>query len=146
MGPQIIPIEDSKNIVPMKARVKLMETWWKWKKRHVIPMVMREQDFGMWIIQNDEADLYYNNEGPVYTSLLPANNEGMTFSSRYAPTGSQRIPRFLIFYDNGCLSSTSNLKTMPILWRLSQKRTQRKRQIITTPDISVKIAANQPVT
>jgi hypothetical protein len=98
---QIIPIEDSHNIMPMRERVQLMETWWKWKKEHVLPLVMREQGFDMWIIRNNEADLYYNNEGPVFTSLLPANFEGMTYPSQYARTGSQRIPQFLMFHDTG---------------------------------------------
>jgi len=77
---QIIPIEDSKNIMPMRERVKLMQKWWDWKKKHVLPMVMHEQGVDMWIVRNNEADLYYNNEGPVYTLLLPANHEGMTSS------------------------------------------------------------------
>ena len=100
-GGQIVPVEDSAHILPMRERVKLMERWWKWKKEHVLPLVMREQGIAMWIIRNDEADLYYNNEGPVFTSLLPANYEGMTYPSRYAPPGSQRIPQFLIFSDKG---------------------------------------------
>jgi len=98
---QIIPIEDSKNILPLRERVKLTEKWWKWKKNHVLPMVMREQGVDMWIIRDDEADLYYNNQGPVYVSLLPADHQGMAFPSKYAPPGSQRLPRFLMFYDTG---------------------------------------------
>jgi len=98
---QIIPIEDSKNILPLRERVKLTEKWWRWKREHVLPMVMREQGIDMWIIRDDEADLYYNNMGPVYVSLLPANHQGMTYPSRYAPPGSQRLPRFMMFYDRG---------------------------------------------
>lgn len=100
-GYQILPAQDSKRILSMRERVNLMEKWWKWKKKHVLPQVMREQGIDMWIIRNNEADLYYNNEGPVYTSLLPANHEGMTFPSKYVRTGSQRIPKFLMFYDRG---------------------------------------------
>ena len=98
---QIIPVKDSKNIMPMRERVKLIEKWWKWKKEHMLPIVMREQGVDMWIIRNNEADLYYNNEGPVYTLLLPANHEGMTLPSKYVPQGSQWIPKFLMFYDLG---------------------------------------------
>lgn len=98
---QMIPVEDSARILPMRERVELMEKWWKWKKEHVLPLVMREQGIAMWIIRNDEADLYYNNEGPVFTSLLPANHEGMTYPSRYASPGSQKIPQFLLFLDDG---------------------------------------------
>ena len=98
---QIVSIEDSKNILPLRERVRLTEKWWKWKKKHVLPMVMREQGVDMWIIRDDEADLYYNNQGPVYISLLSANHQGMTYPSKYAPPGSQRLPRFLMFYDTG---------------------------------------------
>lgn len=103
LGPAQVnqPIEDSKNILPMRERVKLMEKWWKWKRKHVLPVVMGEQGIDMWIIRNNEADLYYNNEGPVYTSLLPANHEGMTYPSKYARVGSQAIPKFMMFYDRG---------------------------------------------
>ena len=67
------PGEYIKNIIPMRQRVQIMERALRWKKEHVLPMVMREQGIDLWIIRNDEADLYYNNEGPVYTSLLPAD-------------------------------------------------------------------------
>ena len=94
-------IEDSKSILPMRDRVKLMEKWWKWKHEHVLPMVMREQGIDMWLVRNNEADLYYNNEGPVYTSLLPANHEGMTLPSRHVRPGSQKTPSFMMFHDTG---------------------------------------------
>lgn len=89
-----------KNILPMRQRVQKMESWWKWKKEYVLPMVMLEQSVDVWILRNNEADLYYNNEGPVFTSLLPANFEGMTLPSVYASPGSQAIPKFLLFYYN----------------------------------------------
>ena len=98
---QIIQIEDSKNIRPLRERVKLTEKWWKWKRQNVLPMVMREQGIDMWIIRDDEADLYYNNQGPVYVSLLPANHQGLTYPSKYARPGSQRLLRLLMFYDTG---------------------------------------------
>ncbi len=98
---QIIQIEDSKNIMPLRERVKLMEKWWKWKRQNVLPMVMREQGIDMWIIRDDEADLYYNNQGPVYVSLLLANHQGLTYPSQYARPGSQRLTRLLMFYDSG---------------------------------------------
>ena len=87
-----------KNILPMRQRVQEMESWWKWKKEYVLPMVMREQSVDIWILRNNEADLYYNNEGPVFTSLLPANFEGMTLPSVYAHPGSQALPKFLLFH------------------------------------------------
>lgn len=98
---QIIPIEDSKNILPLRKMVETTEKWWRWKRENVLPVVMREQGVDMWIIRDDEADLYYNNNGPVYVSLLPADHQGMTYPSKHVRPGSQRIPRFMMFYDSG---------------------------------------------
>lgn len=98
---QLVPVQDSNTILPMRERVKLMQKWWEEKQARILPQVMREQGIDLWIVRNNEADLYYNNEGPVYTLLLPANHEGMTLPSIYAPNGSQRVPRFMLFYDQG---------------------------------------------
>jgi len=95
------PIEDSENILPLRERVKITEKWWRWKYENVLPMVMREQGIEMWIIRDDEADLYYDNMGPVYVSLLLADHKGMTYPSRHARPGSQRTPAFLMFHDTG---------------------------------------------
>lgn len=89
------------SIAPMRERVQQMETFWKQKKVDVLPMVMREQGVDCWIVRNDEAGRYYNNEGPVYTSLLPANYEGMTLASQHLPPGRQATPRIMVFYDDG---------------------------------------------
>jgi len=93
--------QDMMKIIPMRQRVQIMQRFWEWKRENVLPMVMREQGIDLWIVRNNEADLYYNNEGPVYTSLLPANYEGMAMPSQYAPPGSQKIPPFMMFYDTG---------------------------------------------
>ncbi len=95
------PGEYIKHIIPMRQRVQMMERAWRWKKENVLPMVMREQNVEMWIVRSNEADLYYNNEGPVYTSLLRANFQGLALPSAYATGVSQRIPSFLMFYDTG---------------------------------------------
>ena len=95
------PGEYIKNIIPMRQRVQIMERAWRWKKEHVLPMVMREQNIDMWIVRNNEADLYYNNESPVYTSLLPANFEGLALPSTYASGVSQTLPALMMFYDTG---------------------------------------------
>ena len=89
------------NIAPMRERVQQMEAFWKQKKAEVLPLIMREQGVDFWIVRNDEAGRYYNNEGPVYTSLLPANYEGMTFPSQHVPPGSQATPRIMVFFDDG---------------------------------------------
>ena len=88
-------------IPTMRERVGIMEEHWRWKREHVLPTVMREQAVDLWIIRADEGELFFNNETPVYVSLLPTNAEGMTLPSRHAPPGSQRVPRFLAFHDNG---------------------------------------------
>ena len=77
--------------------------FWAWKKKHVLPMIMREQGVDMWIISNDEEPLYRQasySEHPVYLSLLPANHEGMVLPSKYARSGMD-VPKILIFYDTG---------------------------------------------
>lgn len=89
------------NMAPMRERVQPMEAFWKQKKAEVLPVVMREQGVDCWIVRNDEAARYYNNEGPVYTSLLPANYEGMTRASQHVPSGSQAAPRIMVFFDSG---------------------------------------------
>ena len=89
------------NMAPMRERVQQMEAFWKQKKAEVLPAVMREQGVDCWIVRNDEAARYYNNEGPVYTSLLPANYEGMTRASQHVPSGSQATPRIMVFFAGG---------------------------------------------
>jgi hypothetical protein len=93
--------KDYENIIPMRQRVQLMESWWKWKLANVLPKVMREQKIEMWIVRNDEGELFFNDEGPVYTSLIPANYEGMAIPSQHVRPGSQETPRFLVFHDTG---------------------------------------------
>ena len=88
-------------IPQMRERVRIMEGFWRWKKENVLPAVMRQQGVDMWIVRADEGELFFNNESPVYVSLLPANAEGLTTPSRHVRPGSQRVPRFLLFYDSG---------------------------------------------
>ena len=84
--------QDYENIIPMRQRVQLMESWWQWKLVNVLPAILREQEIEMWMVRNDEGELFFNNEGPVYTSLIPANFEGMTLPSRHVPPGDQETP------------------------------------------------------
>jgi hypothetical protein len=91
----------AENILPMRQRVQVMQGWWKKKREIVLPQVMREQGVDLWIIRNDEADKYYNNEGPVYTSLIPANHEGMTLPSQHVDPRDQETPAFMMFHDDG---------------------------------------------
>ena len=86
---------DAANFLPTRERVRIMETFWAWKRTNVLPMVMREQGIDLWIVRNDEEPLYRQTsyrEHPVYTSLIPANHEGMTFS---------RQRKSLLLYDTG---------------------------------------------
>ena len=94
---------DAANFIPMRERVQIMQKFWDWKKENVLPMIMREQGVDMWIVRNDEEPLYRQTsyrEHPVFTSLLPANHEGMVYPSKYSDSFS-RIPEFLLFYDTG---------------------------------------------
>lgn len=118
--------QDIENILPMRQRVQIMENFWKWKRDNVLPAVMKEQGVDLWIIRNNEADLYYNNEGPVFTSLLPANREGMTLPSQFAPPGSQRIPAFLFFYDTGDSIEYIEPQTYEDITELLQTRNPKK--------------------
>ncbi len=42
-----------------------MESWWEWKLANVLPAILREQEIEMWIVRNDEGELFFNNEGPT---------------------------------------------------------------------------------
>lgn len=86
-----------KNILPLRERVRITEGFWQWRKEHVLPIVMREQGVDMWIIRDNEADKFYNNEGPIFSSLVPADLRGMIFDSEH---GDAR-PVFLMFHDTG---------------------------------------------
>ncbi len=72
-----------KVILPEREEVKIMNQWLEWKRMHILPEIMRGERIDMWIIRN--------NEGPVYVSLIPADEEGMTLST----------PPYLVFHDKG---------------------------------------------
>jgi hypothetical protein len=94
---------DAAHFLPMRERVKMMESFWAWKKKHVLPQIMREQGVDMWIVRNDEEPLYRQTsyrEHPVYLSLLPADHEGMVTPSKTARS-SMDVPEILIFFDTG---------------------------------------------
>jgi hypothetical protein len=82
-------------IPPLRERVLRMEEARRWKRKHVLPMVMREQGIDLWIIRDNEADKYHNNEGPIYSSLLLADHRGMIYNSQYR----RSKPAFLLFHD-----------------------------------------------
>jgi hypothetical protein len=94
---------DAAHFIPMRERVKMMEDFWAWKKKRVLPLIMREQGVDMWIVRNDEEPLYRQTsyrEHPVYLSLLPADHEGMVTPSKTART-SMDVPEILMFFDTG---------------------------------------------
>jgi len=88
-------------IPAMRERVQIMQQWWEEKRKRVLPAVMREQKIDIWIVRNNEADKYYNNEGPVFTSLLLADFQGRVLPSIHAPDGRQTLPKFLMFIRSG---------------------------------------------
>ena len=85
-------------IPPLRERVRIMQRWIEWKLQNVLPAVMREQGIDLFIVRNDEGDRFFNNEGPVYSSLIPANAEGLAYGSEHERDGSQRTPRYLAFH------------------------------------------------
>ena len=86
-------------VIPsLRERVRIMQRWIEWKLQNVLPAVMREQGIELFIVRDDEADLFFNNEGPVYTSLIPANAEGLAYGSEHERDGAQRTPRFMAFH------------------------------------------------
>ena len=92
-----------KNFIPMRERVQIEQKFWQWKRENVLPKIMREQDVDLWIIRNDEEPLYRMasyREHPVFTSLLPANHEGMVNPSEFEEAV-QDVPELLVFYDTG---------------------------------------------
>lgn len=92
--------DDAAKVIPMRERVQIMQRFWDWKQEHVLPEIMRDEGVDMWIVRSDEQPEYRQTsyaEGPFYTSLLPANHEGMVLPSRH----DLEIPRFLIFYQQG---------------------------------------------
>ncbi len=94
--------QDMANVIPMRQRVQIMQGFWDWKVKNLLPVILREQGIDMWIVRNDEQPEYRQTsyrEGPIYTSLLPANHEGMVFASQYED--GLEIPEFLMFYDTG---------------------------------------------
>ncbi len=95
--------QDIRKIIPMRERVQIEQSFWDWKRKNVLPAVMREQGVDLWIIRNNEEPLYRMTsyrEHPVFTSLLPANHEGMVLPSKFAKS-SMDVPNFLFFYDTG---------------------------------------------
>jgi hypothetical protein len=95
--------QDIRNIIPMRERVQIEQGFWDWKRKNLLPEIMREQGVDLWIIRNDEEPLYRMTsykEHPVFTSLLPANHEGMVLPSKYAKS-SMDVPEYLFFYDTG---------------------------------------------
>ena len=119
---------DAANFIPMRERVRLMETFWAWKKSHVLPLIMREQGVDMWIVRNDEEPLYRQTsyrEHPVYLSLLPADHEGMVTPSKSA-RNSMDVPEILIFFDTGSEIEFLEPKDYAEITRLVREKDPRK--------------------
>ena len=104
-----------KNIIPMRERVQIEQKFWEWKRENVLPTIMREQGVDLWIIRNDEEPLYRMTsyrEHPVFTSLLPANHEGMVNPSEFEESIQGRSGTFDVFMIPATVSNTLNPVTM----------------------------------
>ncbi|HJO05077.1 MAG TPA: hypothetical protein QGG47_14010 [Acidobacteriota bacterium] len=92
-------LSTANHVIPsLRERVRIMQRWIEWKLQNVLPAVMREQGIDLFIVRNDEGELFFNNEGPVYSTLIPANAEGLAYGSEHERDGSQRMPRYLAFH------------------------------------------------
>ena len=81
---EIADVRDSKNILPVKDRERLMDEWLKWRLDNIVPELMRREGIDMWLVINREY-----NEDPVYLSLVPRE------------TMNARRTSILIFHDLG---------------------------------------------
>jgi len=80
----VAAVDDSHNILPQRARAKVMNDWLRWRLDHIVPKLMRREGIDMWLIINREY-----NEDPVYMSMVPE------------PHMAARRTSILIFHDRG---------------------------------------------
>ncbi len=83
-GQTIADVQDIKNILPEKERVRIQNEWLKWRLENILPELMRREGIDMWLVINREY-----NEDPVYLSLVPR------------PIMYARRTSILIFHDLG---------------------------------------------
>lgn len=76
-------LNDIDNIAPIRQQILKEEEWLRWRKKHVVPEVMRRVGVDMWLVGREDGALYY--------SLVPADDEGLV-SRRYDA---------LVFFDRG---------------------------------------------
>jgi Xaa-Pro aminopeptidase len=80
----VAAVDDSKNILPLRQRAEVMNSWLKWRLDNIVPMLMRREGIDMWLVINREY-----NEDPVYLSMVPE------------PHMAARRTSILIFHDRG---------------------------------------------
>lgn len=71
------------NIMPVKERAELAEKWLRWKKTNFLPEIMREEGVDMWIVTEEDRD--------VFRFLVPADKDGLV----------RFYPYFLVFLAKG---------------------------------------------
>jgi len=67
--PLINPTVDSLNILPERARARIMDEWLRWRLDRILPELMRRERIDLWLVMSNEPD-----PGPVYFTLLPATS------------------------------------------------------------------------
>ena len=77
-------VDDIQNILPERARAKVMNEWLKWRLENILPRLMRRERIDMWLVINREY-----NEDPVYLTLVPE------------PVMAARRTSILVFFDRG---------------------------------------------
>lgn len=79
-GDEVFSSANFRNIMPVKERAELAESWLRWKKSNFIPEIMREEGVNMWVVT--EADRN------VFRFLVPADTDGLV----------RFYPYFLVFF------------------------------------------------
>ncbi len=81
-------LNDIDNVAPIRQQILKEEEWLRWRKKHIVPEVMRRAGVDLWLIGRNGRD---RNARALYYSLVPANYEGLV------------APQYdvLIFHDQG---------------------------------------------
>lgn len=78
----VFSTENFKYILPLREQAEIIEKMLRWKKENFLPELMQEKSADMWIVTEDDRD--------IYLGLVPAYDDGLI----------RRFPYFQVF----CLS------------------------------------------
>jgi hypothetical protein len=75
----VFSTENFRNILPLREQAEFIEKMVRWKKENFLPELMREKNIDMWIVTEEDRD--------IYLSMIPAFDDGLI----------RRFPYFLVF-------------------------------------------------